>query len=319
MSVSYRAFGELRVSVDGATTSIGRRRERQVLATLIATRGTAVPAARLATDLWGQDAGPTALGLVQVAVSRLRSLLEPDRPSRGGTHIVSTTAGYLLRAQPEAVDVWTYEDLARRVLDHPLSPEQVVDACTQAEALWSTPYAGVEAPESQAHADRLHELHTDLLAQHARALLDLDHPDAAVRLLSPVVGEHPYRETLWCLHALAQYRSGRQAGALETMRRLRAALADDLGVDPVAETTALEQPGWRVGVGRPSGRTPSTASARATRTTTSACRVQKARQSSGSSPRATRTTRSWSCSARRSPVVSPSPVRRPCGASRSPW
>ncbi|RIK17061.1 MAG: hypothetical protein DCC50_02935, partial [Acidobacteria bacterium] len=241
MSVSYSAFGELRVSVDGVTTSIGRRRERQVLATLIATRGTAVPAARLATDLWGQDAGPTALGLVQVAVSRLRSLLEPDRPSRGGTRIVSTTAGYLLRAQPDAVDVWAYEDLARRVLDHPLGPEQVVEACTEAEALWSTPYAGVEAPESQAHADRLHELHTDLLAQHARVLLDLDHPDAAVRLLSPVVGEHPYRETLWCLHALAQYRSGRQAGALETMRRLRAALADDLGVDPVAETTALEQ------------------------------------------------------------------------------
>ena len=51
----------------------------------------------------------------------------------------------------------------------------------------------------------------------------------------------PMRERRWCLLALAQYRNGRQAEALRTLRRLRRVLAQELGLDPGPEVTALEQ------------------------------------------------------------------------------
>jgi hypothetical protein len=46
---------------------------------------------------------------------------------------------------------------------------------------------------------------------------------------------------VWALHALALYRSGRQVEALEALRTLRAALADELGLDPTPQVQELEQ------------------------------------------------------------------------------
>ena len=49
------------------------------------------------------------------------------------------------------------------------------------------------------------------------------------------------RERRWALLGLAQYRQGRQADALATVRRARELLAAELGLDPCAELAALEQ------------------------------------------------------------------------------
>lgn len=240
MQISYIAFGGLQVVVDGVARAVGRAREREVLATLLAARESPVSAERLATDIWGAESGPTTLPLVQVAVSRLRSLLEPERVQRGGQLIISEPGGYVLRVDTADVDVWRFQELAGEVLGGGYPPAQVAAMCEEAEALWAMPYAGILSPGPQRHADRLIELHTDLHAEHGRALLDLGHHDAAVRLLAPVVAEHPFREPLWCLLALAQYRSGRQGDALSTIRQLRTAMVQELGVDPVPSTLQLE-------------------------------------------------------------------------------
>lgn len=241
MRITYSAFGGLEVIIDGSVTSIGRAREREVLATLIAARGAPVSADRLATEIWGTDSGPGTLPLVQVAVSRLRSLLEPERRQRGGQRIVSEIPGYVLRADTADVDVWRYEELAGQVLGGGYPPAEVAARCEEATALWANPYAGVTAPGPQRHADRLMELHADLQLDHARALLELSRPDAAVRLLAEIAAEHPFREPLWCLLALARYRSGRQGDALATIRHLRTSLADELGIDPGSSTAELEE------------------------------------------------------------------------------
>lgn len=241
MQITYSAFGGVEVIVAGVTTAIGRAREREVLATLIAAQGAPVSADRLATDIWGADAGPATLPLVQVAVSRLRSLLEPERQQRGGQLIVSDAAGYVLRADTADVDVWRFEELTGEVLGGGYPPVKVAMMCEEAAGLWATPYAGTVAPGPQRHADRLVELHADLQLDHARALLDLGRPDAAVRLVAAIAQEHPFREPLWCLLALAQYRSGRQGDALATIRQLRAAMVDELGVDPGPRTLELEE------------------------------------------------------------------------------
>ena len=55
------------------------------------------------------------------------------------------------------------------------------------------------------------------------------------------VAEAPLRERRWVILGLAQYRQGRQADALATVRRGRELLAAEFGLDPCAELAALEQ------------------------------------------------------------------------------
>ena len=62
----------------------------------------------------------------------------------------------------------------------------------------------------------------------------------AIPELEALVGEHPYRERLHAHLMLALYRAGRQADALDAYRRARAALVDELGLEPGPELQRLE-------------------------------------------------------------------------------
>ncbi|WP_069388024.1 BTAD domain-containing putative transcriptional regulator, partial [Cellulosimicrobium cellulans] len=72
------------------------------------------------------------------------------------------------------------------------------------------------------------------------ALADTGRADDAVALAVPHTGSHPWREEGWRLLALALYRAGRQVEALDTLRRARTVLRDELGLDPSPAVAALE-------------------------------------------------------------------------------
>ena len=205
---------------------------------------------------------------MQVAVSRLRSLLDP---ARSGRSVVQTTpAGYHLGAAPDAVDVWIFEDLVEQALAARSAVDRLVLG-TRAAELWAgEPYAECQAMSLRAEATRLAELHVTVQECRADALLTLGHPAAAVRLLARHAPDHPYREQLWALLARAQYACARQADALATLATLRARLAEDLGVDPsplvrstehaiLTQDSALERTAHRGDESRPGrpGRRPS--------------------------------------------------------------
>ena len=241
VSVHYTAFGEMAVSVGGARQPLTRRRERGVLSVLLAAHGSPVPAERLLAEVWGDDAPGQTLGSLQVAVSRLRTQLEPERAARKGSRLVSTAAGYSLVAEVDDVDVWRFEALAETALAA-TTPEARLTASEEALGLWtSTPYADCDAPLVLSERARLEELRLTVEEHRARALIDLGRPDDTQRSLATLAPQHPYRERLWSLLALAQYQCARQADALETLRRLREGLAEELGVDPSEEIQRLEQ------------------------------------------------------------------------------
>ena len=235
MTVAVDVLGPVRLCVDGEERAIGGRRERLLLALLAATPGKHVGDDRLVDELWG-EAPPTGVSsALQVAVSRVRRALGPDAEVR------RDPAGYtLVGVDVDATDV---TEVARSVGRPGVAPGEVDELTATALARWrGAPYAGLlDAPTLAVESTRLEEVRLGLVEARAQALLDLGRAEEAQVVVAADAAAQPYRERLWSLLALAQYRCDRQADALETLRTLRSALVAGLGVDPSATVRTLEQ------------------------------------------------------------------------------
>ncbi|MGC9539722.1 BTAD domain-containing putative transcriptional regulator [Streptomyces sp. UG1] len=215
-------------------------RHRSVLARLIVARGRVVPVARLVDDLW-TDPPADAVGAVRTFVAALRRALEPDRPPRAPALLLVTEGpGYALRTAPDAVDARRFEQTVADAATLP--PKEAAVRLEEALGLWRGPaYAEfAEQPWARAESRRLAELRLHAVELRAEALVDLGPADRVAADLRAHAAEHPWRENAWRLLALALYRTGRQADALDVLRRARALLADDLGIDPGPALRALE-------------------------------------------------------------------------------
>ncbi|HEX7301289.1 BTAD domain-containing putative transcriptional regulator [Lentzea sp.] len=224
--VTFGVLGPL--TADNAR--LGGPKQRAVLARLLVARRRVVPVRTLVADLW-EEPPDGAVGTVQTFVGALRKALEPDRPPRTPSSLLVTEgAGYALRATD--VDAWRFEEM----LGGDLS---VLDG---ALALWRGPAYAEFADEhwARAEADRLTELRLVAVERRAEALLGVGRAAEAVADLRAHLAAHPWREKAWSLLALGLYREGRQADALESVRSARAALAENLGVDPGPQLRALE-------------------------------------------------------------------------------
>ena len=103
-------LGPVRIEVRGVERPITARRQRAVLACLALHAGEAVSADRLLDDVWGDEQPDSGVRAVAYQVSKLRSLLEPDRTGEGSL-ITTTSAGYVLHVESEHVDVNEFDHL----------------------------------------------------------------------------------------------------------------------------------------------------------------------------------------------------------------
>lgn len=227
--------------VDGNTIALKGPRHRSVLARLIVARGRVVPVAHLVDDLW-DDPPADPVGALRTFVAALRRALEPDRSPRTPARLLVTEGpGYALRVPTDAVDAWWFE---RAVADAgKLPPEEAAVRLDESLGRWRGPaYAEfAEQPWARADSRRLTELRLHAVELRAEALMSLGEADRAAADLRAHGAEHPWRENAWRLLALALYRTGRQADALEVLRGARTLLADQLGIDPGPGLRALEE------------------------------------------------------------------------------
>jgi DNA-binding SARP family transcriptional activator/Flp pilus assembly protein TadD len=224
-------LGPLRVSVAGRPVELPAGRLRVLLAVLALSAGRAVPTDRLATAVWGVDAGGDPRANVRTNVKRLRRVLGPD-----GEQLVAARPGsYLLATEPDHVDALRFG----RLLDEAaaqLDPAAERSRLAAALALWrGTPFDGIrsdwlEEAKGPALRDRY------LSAVERRIDLDLAsgaRPDPSE--LAELAERHPLRESLWARLLRALESAGRPAEALERYETIRRRLADELGADPSPE------------------------------------------------------------------------------------
>jgi DNA-binding SARP family transcriptional activator len=240
--IAVRVLGPVEVAVDGAPADIGGLRQRCVLARLIAAQGRVVSADRLIEDLYSDEAPPRALAAVQSYVSHLRRALEPGRRAWAPAGVLVTSPpGYAIRLDRAAVDAWEFEDEVHRAagLDDPAAAH---DRLSAALAGWCgaafQEFGGLAWADLE--ASRLDELRLLATEQLAACALRLGLAAQSVADLDRLTAEQPLREEAWRLLALALYQSGRQGDALAALRRARARLAAELGVDPGPGLRELE-------------------------------------------------------------------------------
>ncbi len=238
--VTVSVLGPLTAAVDGRAVNLGGRGQRAVLARLASAGGRVVSTDLLVDDLWAGNPPPKALAALQVHVSNLRRLLEPNRaPRTPATVLVSRAPGYALALPADALDARAAEDVVRRAAR---GDADAIDALDAVLDDWS----GEAYPEfvdtdwGRTESDRLRDLHDHAVELRAHRLLADGRADRAIGDLTALVRARPARERASGLLALALYRTGRQAESLDELRRIRRFLADELGVDPSPEWRAVE-------------------------------------------------------------------------------
>ncbi|AWZ16355.1 BTAD domain-containing putative transcriptional regulator [Streptomyces sp. ICC1] len=243
--VYIRVLGSCTAERNGEAVPLGGHRQRSVLALLVSERGRVVSVDRMIEELWQGAAPARAVASLQAYVSNLRRLLEPGRAPRTPARLlVSAPPGYALRMPEDAVDAWRFERLLgearRRATTEPGAARSLL---REALALWRGPaYADfADEPWTRSEIMRLGELR--LAARELAVRTGLGGPAGAeaVAEAALLTGEEPLREEAWRLHALALWAAGRQADALATLRRARAVLAEEAGLDPGPALVELEK------------------------------------------------------------------------------
>jgi predicted ATPase/DNA-binding SARP family transcriptional activator len=238
--MEFRILGPLEVHDDGGPVRVPGAKERALLADLLVNAGRVVSADRLVEDLWGEDPPGNPANTLQGRVSALRRAL-----GRAGTGLVAyRPPGYRLAVDPEQVDAARFERLvAQAGALAPAEPGRAVGLLEQALGLWRGPALAelADRPWAQAEAVRLEELRLAAVETLAELRLAAGEHAGLVGELESLVAAHPTRERLRALLMVALYRSGRQADALAVYQQTRAALAEELGIDPSPELQRLHQ------------------------------------------------------------------------------
>jgi len=228
VGTQFQLLGAVEARVDGRVMDVGHLRQWCVLAVLLLDVNRPVPVEELVDRVWGGRAPQRARETLYGYLSRLRGALAPA----GDVRITRRAQGYVLTADPDAVDVHRFHRLvasARKLRDC----EAALAALDEALGLWrGTALPMLDTPWLNSGRTAL---------ERARLGAELERNDLALRCgrhaevldqMSAALVTYPLDERLAGQLMLALYRAGRQAEALDCYRRLRGRLADELGVDP---------------------------------------------------------------------------------------
>jgi len=239
VTFSFRVLGPVRVLDDDVPVPVESQRARAVLAALVLDLGRPVSVDRLVETLWGDEPPGRAVPTLQVHVSNLRRAL-----GEGAHLLVTEPPGYRLRIEPEQSDLGRFDALGAAAREHRAAGRrgEAEAALRTALDLWTgSPLADLPStPVLEESRSWLQSRYLAAVEEHQELLLSLGRQRDAVPELERLVQRYPLRETLWELLIRGHYLSGSASDALNTYRRARRTLVDELGVEPGDRLRALE-------------------------------------------------------------------------------
>ncbi|WP_411081097.1 AfsR/SARP family transcriptional regulator [Streptomyces sp. cmx-18-6] len=239
----FGVLGPLAVwKADGTPVTVPGPRTRALLAALLSHEGRPVSADRLVDELWGEAELPgNPAAALQTRIWQLRKALD-DAEAGGRELLTLRDDGYVLRTEPESVDLDRFLVLAARARAAGEAPARTA-LLTEALGLWrGAPFSGFEdAAFARPVIARLEEARLAAVEALAEARIGMGEHVAVGEELHELVVRHPLRERLRALQMRALYAAGRTGEALAGYQELRTRLAGELGLDPGPELTALHQ------------------------------------------------------------------------------
>lgn len=254
----YLVLGPVEARLDGRVLPVAPGKQTLLLAALLARPDQVVPVDTLIDTLWGERSPHGAAGTLRALVSKLRRALGGGEPSGGiqtEVFLVSAAGGYRLclpagdagGGDQNQLDSQAFMSLLAQARAARLAGQAAtaVDAYRSALGLWRGPaFAGAtgQHPASAlvtGEARRLDSERAQGIEERLAAELDLGRHAALLGELEALVTAEPLHERPQELLMVALYRTGRQQDALAVYRRLRAQLAEELGVEPSAQVRTL--------------------------------------------------------------------------------
>ncbi len=229
--MEFGVLGPITVWADGRPVQVGGPRQLCVLGALLVHLGREVTIEQLIGYLWSDDPPRTARSVIQVQISHLRRAF-PDS-------ISTTSGGYVLDVEPDAVDLHRFRKLRDRA--SAAEPKAAVELLEQALECWrGTPFSGVGSEYlDYTVVAPLREERWSCVIAWATCALELGRYSEVVSRLTSLISEEPFRERLHHLLITALWRDNERARALSVYEELRGRLAEELGVDPGPELVAL--------------------------------------------------------------------------------
>jgi DNA-binding SARP family transcriptional activator len=228
--VCFRILGPVEVYRGERRVALAGPQQVALLAFLLVHANRAVSIDRLIDALWSERDPAGAVKRVQVAIGRLRRVLERDRP-QGVEPVVRTVAeGYVLAVRSGELDAEVFragvEEGSAAVAGG--DPARGAEVLRRALGLCRGPALADVAyePWAQANIALLEELRLAATEARVEADLQLGRHGELIGGLQSLVREHPTRERLVSELMLALYRTGRQADALATYRDAMPTMSD---------------------------------------------------------------------------------------------
>jgi len=238
LRVDIRLLGPVEVAVGGLVRDGGPPQQRVVLAALAMDAGRIVPLPVLVDRVWGESPPSSARQALYTHIAHIRHLLAAD----GDVTVVRRSGGYLLRLDPQRVDVHRFLGLVARARDVRCPDPERVALLRQALDLWQQePLAGLPGAWAEQMRTRWRRQRLEAVVSWADAELRQGHGVALIGPLGEMAAEHPLAEPLIAALLRALHAAGHTAEALDWYEATRKRLADELGTDPGPELRALHR------------------------------------------------------------------------------
>ncbi len=240
--MEFRLLGPIELWSAGKQYNLGPARERGVLAILLLSPRTIVPAEVLIDRLWDTRPPAKARENLSAYVTRLRGRLQHAQVDRAC--LVARAQGYLLNVDPETIDLYQFRRLCRQAaaLAESGDPEHGASLLRDADKLWhGQALAGLVCDYAVRMRGSLEEERRAAILQRIDLEFAAGLHAGHVGELGELLAQHPLDEAVIAAQMKALYQSGRPSDALGLYRDTRTRLIGELGTEPGSMLSELHQ------------------------------------------------------------------------------